>query len=167
MKRSNKREYVSDEVNNMRLETATIFGFFFGMFGIHDFVAKRYSKGCIHLILSIIGIIMAPFCIFLATMGSDAGYHNMSIESRLLANTIFYAPFLIIAVSYVWAIIESINFLNVVRHRIDTSMLPPPQKEKIKRKKLDYMIVAIVVATLIIVPIVIAFLASTISVLNR
>ena len=68
--------------------------------------------------------------------------------------------------SYIWAMVESINFINIVKLRIDNYWLPSAQKEKLKRRNFDYMVIAITIATIIVVPLIIAFFAIIISTIN-
>ncbi|MBR2725612.1 hypothetical protein IKE97_03195 [Candidatus Saccharibacteria bacterium] len=160
----NSKEYVSNRISDKRLKTASVLGFIFGIFGIHDFTVGRYAGGITHVAILIFTIIITPICLFLAGMGSASP--NMTIETKFQAEAVFYAPFVLIIISYIWAMVESINFINIVKLRIDNYWLPSAQKEKLKRRNFDYMVIAITIATIIVVPLIIAFFAIIISTIN-
>ena len=168
MKTKNRKDkkYISNRISDKRLGVASILGFLFGAFGIHDFITGRHGRGIAHIILCVIAAIIAPFCLFLAGMSSDAGCYNMSLEMRIFAHALLYTPFVIIMISHIWAMIESINFLKTARFRIDTSMLPAVQKESLRRENLDYMIIDVIIAIIIGVPLVILLSSTIISIFN-
>lgn len=161
-----KRDYVCDSVSIKRLITASIVGFLLGVLGIHDFMVKRQKAGIVHLILCVAAAIITPFCIFMAAMGSDAGPF-MSISAKILANVVFYLPLSIVVFSYIWAVAESNNFLIIAKSKTTSAMeennvvvLSEAEKEKIKRRHRDYIMVAFSIEGLIMGFIVILILSA-------
>lgn len=158
-----KRNYVPDSINAKRLIAASIVGFLLGALGIHNFIVKRRKAGIAHLILCIAAAAIAPFCIFMAAMGSDAGPF-MRMDAKILVNVVFYLPLSIIIFSYIWAVVESNNFLRIAKAKImeenNTIVLSEAEKEKIKRRYRDYIMVAFSIEGLIVSLIVILIFAA-------
>lgn len=146
---------IPNDVEDGRIKTATILGFIpiFSLFGIHDFIVKRYAEGIAHALLSIVMLIVSPFAIFMAAISADAG-------PNMASYVFLYTPFIILFFSYVWAIVESIKFLYVIKQRIEHRPMPTALKEKIKRRNSDWILVSIVVAIVILTPIIIFFIAA-------
>lgn len=105
----NKKGFIEDDIATSRLIIASIIGFVLGLFGIHDFIVRRYTEGLAHILLCVITAIIAPFTTFLGALAPATGPNIMGY--------IFYTPFLIAGFSYIWGVIESIKFIIIADKR--------------------------------------------------
>lgn len=92
--------------SNSRLEGAAILAFvpFFSVFGVHDFVLRRYWKGIIHI--TIIVFSYGPYYLVRSICGQGYNCYNASIPFMFL-------QYFGIAASYTWAIVEAAKILRL------------------------------------------------------